>query len=86
MTPVGNNASDNGYPESLTYLPMWLIMWPNDGDNMHVVRALFTYDGDNTGVVRVFCPNDGDNTHAVRALMEELTSTLRYKKWPFNGI
>ena len=44
-------------------------MRPNGGDNMHVVRALFTYDGDNTGEVRVLCPNDGDHMHAVRALI-----------------
>ena len=47
-------------------------MWPNGGDKIQVVCALFLYDSDNTGVVCVLCPNDGDNTHAVRALMEEL--------------
>ena len=52
---------------------MGLVMRPNDGDNMHVVRALFPYDGHNTHVVRVLCPNDGDNTHTVHALMAELT-------------
>ena len=55
------------------YLSTLLVMIPNGGDKMHVVRSSFIYDGDNTGVIRVLCLNYGDNTHAVRALMEELT-------------
>ena len=61
----------------MTYLPTGLNMWPNCGDHMHLVRALFLYDGYNTGVVRVLCPNDVDNTHYVRALMAELTHPCR---------
>ena len=67
------------------YLPIGLVMIPNDGDNMHVVRSLFIYDGDNTGVIRVLCLNYGDNTHAVRALMEELTHPCRVTVDPFGS-
>ena len=60
-------------------------MRPNGGDNIHVIRALFTFDGDNTGVVHVLCTNDGDNNNAVCALMTELTHPWSVTVEPFES-
>ena len=62
-------------------LSMGLIMWPNDGDNMHIVNAWCPNDSANTHKWHAMCPNDGDNTHDVCSRKSELTTFPLYIYW-----